>query len=357
MIDSSSLLRIEQLSHRFGDKVAIDHVDWKLDQCGVVGLVGPNGAGKTTLFSLIAGFLRVQGGSIEVLGGAAPGSRSLVSRVAVMPQDAIFARDVSIVDQMLFLRALDGVTGTIARQEVVAALESVGLADQLDRGAAVLSHGMGKRLGVAQAILGSPELILLDEPTAGLDPANALQVRDLIRSLGKKALVIVSSHNLLELQDLIDEVAVIVAGRMVASGPIDEVTGSARRFELRLGRVISPGELQQIRDEELVRGVSQDGTQLTVDLDASADGGLDAALDQLLHRLLKLAAPPRQLREGASLEEAYLRLTGESEQEAAPLDDRTEDDRTEDDRTEDDRTEDDPDESDAPAAAKTSDDR
>jgi len=357
VIESPSLLRIEQLSHRFGDKVAIDRIDWNLDQRGVVGLVGPNGAGKTTLFSLIAGFLRVQGGKIEVLGGAAPGSRSLVSRVAVMPQDAIFARDVSIVDQMLFLRSLDGVTGTTARQEVVAALESVGLADQLDRGAAVLSHGMGKRLGVAQAILGSPELILLDEPTAGLDPTNAKQVRQLIRNLARTALVIVSSHNLLELQDLIDEVAVLVDGKMVASGTIDEVTGSARRIELRLGREISPGELQQILDEERVRAVHQDGVQLTVDLDASAKRGLDEALGQLLHRLLKLGVPPHQLREGASLEEAYLRLTGESEQAAAPLDDLAEDDLAEDDLAEDDRTEDDPDESDAPAAAETSDDR
>ena len=350
-MDSHSLLKIERLSHRFGDKVAIDGIDWSLDQQGVVGLVGPNGAGKTTLFSLIAGFLRVQEGSIAVLDGAAPGSRSLVSRVAVMPQDAIFARDVSIVEQMLFLRSLDGVTGATARQEVVAALDSVGLADQLDRGAAVLSHGMGKRLGVAQAILGSPELILLDEPTAGLDPANAMQVRALIRNLGKKALVIVSSHNLLELQDLIDEVAVIVAGKMVASGPIDEVTGSARRFEIRLGRAISPGDLQQILDEERVRGVSQDGVQLTVDLDASADLGLDAALDQLLHRLLRLGVPPHQLREGASLEEAYLRLTGESEESptrliqaagpsATALDERDE-----------------PDSLDAAAAAESSDDR
>ena len=357
MIESPSLLRIEQLSHRFGDKVAIDRIDWNLDQRGVVGLVGPNGAGKTTLFSLIAGFLRVQGGKIEVLGGAAPGSRSLVSRVAVMPQDAIFARDVSIVDQMLFLRSLDGVTGTTALQEVVAALESVGLADQLDRGAAVLSHGMGKRLGVAQAILGSPELILLDEPTAGLDPANAKQVRQLIRNLARTSLVIVSSHNLLELQDLIDEVAVLVDGKMVASGTIDEVTGSARRFELRLGRKISPGDLQQILDEELVRAVHQDGVQLTVDLDASAKRGLDEALGQLLHRLLKLGVPPHQLREGASLEEAYLRLTGESEQAAVPLVDLAEDDLAEDDPAEDDPAEDDSTETDAPAAAETSDDR
>ena len=150
---------------------------------------------------------------------------------------------VSSVGQLLVVRGLDGVAGSMSRQGGVAALAGVGRADQLDGGAAVLSHGRGKRLGVAQAILGSPELILLDEPTAGLDPANALQVRDLIRSLGKKALVIVSSHNLLELQGLIDEVVGHVAGRKCALGPMAEPSSSARRSALCWGRVIHLREL------------------------------------------------------------------------------------------------------------------
>jgi ABC-type multidrug transport system ATPase subunit len=304
-------LRIQGLSHSFGDKVAIDNLDWCLPDRGVVGLVGPNGAGKTTLFSLIAGFLRVQQGSIEVLGAAFPGHPSLVSRVAVMPQDAIFARDVSIGDQLMFLRALDGVRGATAVQEVVATMESVGLAGELDRGAAVLSHGMGKRLGVAQALLGSPELILFDEPTSGLDPANAKQVRQLIRELGKTALVIVSSHNLLELQDLIDEIAVIADGKMIESGTIEEVTRRGRRFEIRVGRLVSEEEAQQLDQTEHVRKSIVAGDRITVDLDGSGEGGIDAALCALLGGLLELGLPPHEMREGASLEEAYLRITGD----------------------------------------------
>ncbi len=304
-------LRIQGLSHSFGDKVAIDNIDWSLPDRGVVGLVGPNGAGKTTLFSLIAGFLKVQQGSIEVLGTASPGHPSLVSRVAVMPQDAIFARDVSIGDQLMFLRALDGVRGVRAHQDVVSTMESVGLADELDRGAAVLSHGMGKRLGVAQALLGSPELILFDEPTSGLDPANAKQVRELIRELGKSALVIVSSHNLLELQDLIDEIAVIADGKMIETGTIEEVTRRDRRFEIRVGRQVSEDESQKLEQTEHVRKVSPDGNRITVDLDGGGEGGIDAALCALLGGLLQLDLPPHEMREGASLEEAYLRITGD----------------------------------------------
>lgn len=311
-------LKIRGLSHRFGDNVVLQDIDWVLPRKGVVGLVGPNGAGKTTLFSIIAGFLRLQQGQVEILDAPRPGHSSLVGRVAVMPQDAIFASDVSIHDQLLFLRSLDGVTGESAQKEVVEAMGKVDLADQLDRGAVILSHGMGKRLGVAQAILGSPEMVLLDEPTGGLDPANARQVRDIIVELGKSALVIVSSHNLLELQEIIDQVAIITEGKMVASGTVEEVTSRDRRFEIRLARNPSDEQLEAIRSCSSVHQLTHQDGRLTVDLDASGDGGIDQALNELLQKMIDEEIPPHELREGASLEEAYLRITGDSESEETP---------------------------------------
>ncbi|MGE4620384.1 MAG: ABC transporter ATP-binding protein [Planctomycetota bacterium] len=306
-------LNIRGLGHRFGDKTALQDIEWSLPDRGVVGLVGPNGAGKTTLFSIIAGFLRLQRGTVEILGAPCPGHLSLVGKLAVMPQDAIFASDVSILDQLLFLRSLDGVVGKQARDEVYGAMEKVGLSEELGRGAAILSHGMGKRLGVAQAILGSPELVLLDEPTAGLDPANARQVREIIRDLGKRSLVIVSSHNLLELQEIIDQVAVIVEGQMVASGSVDEVTQRDRRFEIRIARSLTAEQEAVLRSCPRVQHLESLEDRLTVDLDASGEGGLDDSLTELLSQMLKVGIPPRELREGASLEEAYLRLTGDSD--------------------------------------------
>lgn len=309
-------LKIRGLSHRFGDKVVLQEIDWTLPRYGVVGLVGPNGAGKTTLFSIIAGFLRLQQGQVEILDAPKPGHSSLVGRVAVMPQDAIFACDVSILDQLLFLRSLDGVTGETAHKEVVAAMQKVDLADQLDRGAVILSHGMGKRLGVAQSILGNPEVVLLDEPTGGLDPANARQVREIILELGKTALVIVSSHNLLELQEIIDQVAIITEGKMVASGTVDEVTRRDRRFEIRLAKGPSVEQQEALRGCAAVRHLVSNNGRLTVDLDASGEGGIDQALVDLLQKMLDQGIPPYELREGASLEEAYLRITGDSEPES-----------------------------------------
>ena len=306
-------IHIEGLNHSFGTKRVLKGIDWVLPTKGIVGLVGPNGAGKTTLFSLIAGFLNLQEGKISVLGQSSPVAPALMGRVGVMPQDAIFARDITIFDQLLFLLRLEGIHGDEAEQRAKTVMQQVGLETELYRGAAVLSHGMGKRLGVAQSIIAKPEIVLLDEPTAGLDPANARQIRSLMRELGKEALVIVSSHNLLELQDLIDEVGVIFDGELVASGSVEEVTRRERRFEILLDTIVTPELVVEMKKLSQVQKVEYEEYQLTVDLDAEYEGGLNGALSQLYSFLIQQGVPPHEVREGASLEQAYLRLTGEDQ--------------------------------------------
>ena len=312
-VTATRAIHIEGLSHHFGEKQALKEIDWTLPAKGIVGLVGPNGAGKTTLFSLIAGFLTLQKGEISILGESSPVASALMGRVGVMPQDAIFARDISIFDQLLFLLKLDGIEGQAAENRAREVMQQVGLETELYRGASVLSHGMGKRLGVAQSILANPEIVLLDEPTAGLDPANARQIRSLMRELGKKALVIVSSHNLLELQDLIDEVGVIVGGELVASGTVEEVTRRDRRFEILLDRKVTPELVVEVKQLSHVSQVEFDGHQLMVSLNAEHEDGLNGALSQLYLFLVEQGSPPHEVREGASLEQAYLKLTGEDQ--------------------------------------------
>ena len=312
-VTTGEAIRISGLSHRFGVMQALKDIDWVLPKRGIVGLVGPNGAGKTTLFSLIAGFLTLQKGSISVLGESSPVAPALMGRVGVMPQDAIFARDISIFDQLLFLLKLDGYQGEVAEMRVRDVMQRVGLETALFRGAAVLSHGMGKRLGVAQAILAEPEIVLLDEPTAGLDPANARQIRHLMRELAERSLVIVSSHNLLELQDLIDSVGVIVGGELISSGTVEEVTRRARRFEIHLDAKVEVELVVEVKQLSHVNEVEFSDHQLTVSLNADQEDGLNGALSQLYRFLIEKGLPPHEVREGASLEQAYLKLTGEDQ--------------------------------------------
>ena len=306
-------VKIQAISKYFGQLKALDQIQLEISAGECFALLGPNGAGKTTLFSLIAGFLTLQKGTISVLGESSPVASALMGRVGVMPQDAIFARDISIFDQLLFLLKLDGYQGEVAEKRVRDVMQRVGLETELFRGAAVLSHGMGKRLGVAQAILAEPEIVLLDEPTAGLDPANARQIRHLMRELAENSLVIVSSHNLLELQDLIDSVGVIVGGELISSGTVEEVTRRARRFEIHLDAKVEVELVVELKQLSHINEVEFSDQQLTVSLNADQDDGLNGALSQLYRFLVEKGLPPHEVREGASLEQAYLKLTGEDQ--------------------------------------------
>ncbi|MHC4352715.1 MAG: ABC transporter ATP-binding protein, partial [Planctomycetota bacterium] len=201
------VVSIEGISKRFGRIQALNDVSFEVPSNSIFGLLGPNGAGKTTLFSIVADFLKADAGTIEVLGIDTRTISRLQGRLSILPQDAQFQRNVPILDQLVFFRLLAGRTKKQAHVEVVHSLELVGLESFAKRRVGSLSHGMVKRLGIAQAFLGHPEVILLDEPTAGLDPASARQIRDLIKQLQERATIVVSSHNLAEIQELCGHVA------------------------------------------------------------------------------------------------------------------------------------------------------
>jgi ABC-2 type transport system ATP-binding protein len=305
------VVRIHHISKRFGDIAALDDVSIDVPAHSIFGLLGPNGAGKTTLFSIVANFLNADEGNIEVLGHDTRHISALQGRLTILPQDAAFQRSTPILEQLIFFRMLDGQDRATARQEVSRTLELVGLGDYAKRGARALSHGMMKRLGVAQAFLGSPEVILLDEPTSGLDPANARQIRDLIQELRERTTVVISSHNLAEIQELCDHVAILDKGRLVANGSVSELTSSSRELDLRLSRPLDQQELARLTSMPVVASVEPgNGSDCTVRLDLGEGGSWDDAVGALLRALLEMGAVPRRLHEGQSLERHFLAVTG-----------------------------------------------
>src|SRR5262245_47557705 len=219
-------LRIQNLAKAFGKTKALDDVSFDVPAGSIFGLLGPNGAGKTTLFSIAAGFLRADAGQLRVLGTDIAHVAELQGRMTILPQDASFQRNVPIMEQLMFFRRLDGSDPATAEREVIEAMEKVGIAEYRKRGVHALSHGMLKRLGIAQAFLGNPEVILLDEPTSGLDPQNARQIRDLVRQLQQEHRVttVISSHNLAEIQELCDHVAILDKGVLRVAGPVEVIT-------------------------------------------------------------------------------------------------------------------------------------
>jgi ABC-type multidrug transport system ATPase subunit len=296
-------------------------VSFEVPAGSIFGLLGPNGAGKTTLFSIIANFLRADAGKVDVLGIDARKTSALQGRLTILPQDALFQRNLSILDQLMFFRRLAGQSKAQSREDAIAALKMVGLAKYARRSARVLSHGMTKRLGIAQAFLGRPEVILLDEPTAGLDPKNARQIRDLVQQFrDRDCTIVVSSHNLAEIQELCDHVAILDHGKLVAAGPVAEIAGERRELKMRLSRDLEDNEVEALnalsgvadvrRRAPLEWSATLEGEHRT-EGDESADEvhPQDAAMVALLRALLDFGVTPREWREGATLEEHFLRVT------------------------------------------------
>ncbi|HEX5046808.1 MAG TPA: ABC transporter ATP-binding protein [Gammaproteobacteria bacterium] len=305
----SAAVRIAGVSKRFGAQLALDGVTFDVPAQSVFGLLGPNGAGKTTLFSIVASFLKPDAGTIEVLGKDPSRISELAGRLTILPQDAEFQRNTPILEQLIFFRMLDGRDRAAAEREALDCLELVGLHDYAKRSARTLSHGMQKRLGIAQAFLGQPEVILLDEPTAGLDPANARQIRDLVASLRKRATIVVSSHNLGEIQELCDHVAILDHGRLVTAGPVADLTAGARELEMRLSRPLDSAEIARLTGAAPVDAVdASNAPDYRLRLAAHVDW--DAALALVLKALLDIGVVPRRMHEGRSLERHFLEVTG-----------------------------------------------
>jgi ABC-type multidrug transport system ATPase subunit len=315
------VVSIEGISKSFGRIQALKDVSFEVPSHSIFGLLGPNGAGKTTLFSIVADFLKADAGTVEVLGIDTRTISHLHGRLSILPQDAQFQRNVPILDQLVFFRLLAGRTKKQAREEVVHSLDLVGLQSFAKRRIGSLSHGMVKRLGIAQAFLGHPEVILLDEPTAGLDPASARQIRDLIKQLQERATIIVSSHNLGEIQELCDHVVILDHGKLVLAGSVDEITRADREYNLCLSRPLQDSELEQLNSIEGLRSIktlSQPGAdhgegpaEYLVTLDLSADHvDQDTVIAPILRSVLDMGIAPRKLTEGRSLETQFLEVTG-----------------------------------------------
>lgn len=215
----SYLIEARHLTKSFGQQQVLQDLTFSLRAGEPIALIGPNGAGKTTLFSLLCGFLPPSSGELTVLGHK-PGSSALFGRVSALPQDAMLDPNFSLLTQLSFFGQLQGMTKTAALAESRRVLSLVDLAASAEQKATALSHGMRKRVAIAQALMGSPELVMLDEPTAGLDPVNALQLRQLIADLSGEASFIISSHNIFELERLCGTVLYLEHGRLVQQSAV-----------------------------------------------------------------------------------------------------------------------------------------
>jgi ABC-type multidrug transport system ATPase subunit len=313
-------IRVAGLTKRFGAKTAVDRVTLTIGAGSVYGLIGPNGAGKTTTFSMLAGYLRPTEGTVAVLGFAPTAVDVLRSRVGVLPQDAILPASDRVGEFLLHMARLQDLSRDKALEAARVALSDVDGAAWWDQRCGSLSHGMAKRVALAQAFLGAPDLVLLDEPTAGLDPRVAWEMRQLIRAKkgarGGECTIVISSHNLQELEEICDGAAILDRGRLVASGSMAELTAANEEVHFQVGtgtrRGTDPGQipLSPIRDLTTVASVDFDdeGLELVVSFkrqEADAEMVIGQVLTILLHNQVRISGVTK----GRGLEQRVMDLT------------------------------------------------
>jgi ABC-type multidrug transport system ATPase subunit len=305
-------VRIRNLTKVFGKQKALDDVSFDIPGGTVFGLLGPNGAGKTTLFSIMANFLKPAGGAVEVLGIDVEKIGDLQGRLSILPQDALFQSNVPVREQLEFFGLLSGMPKQGAADETTRVLTMVGLLDAQKKNARALSHGMTKRLGIAQAFMGTPEVIVLDEPTAGLDPVNAAAVRKLVNDIKHKAkaTLIISSHNLAEIQEMCGAVAILNNGKLVEYKSVAELTAATGVVRMTFGRVLQDAELAKLKALPGVGTVVVDTAhEYSIELVLATGQTSDQLIGALVSELAKGGLVPRSVKEGASLEEKFLEAT------------------------------------------------
>jgi len=296
-----NLLNCRGLVKKYGSTRALDGIDLTLDAGAPIALIGPNGAGKTTLFSMVCGFLRPSSGEIEVL-GSKPGKSALHSRLAALPQDANLDPRFSIGHQLVLFARLQGLSAKQAQLETQRVLDQVELAQTFAMKPEALSHGMRKRVMFAQALMGKPELVLLDEPTAGLDPPNVKAMRNLISEAATEATFIISSHNLDELEKVCSSVVHLEKGKLKGVVSIDQSKSSGYLTLVMAELTAEVEQIQAVLSE--IAGVSAVNfnapNRFLLDYDAASYPQTD---QQVMQKISAMGWKYRQVVNGRTLED------------------------------------------------------
>ena len=286
-------LSVEGLTRRFGRVVAVDGISFAVERGQVFGLLGPNGSGKSTTLACALGLLRPTAGAVRILGEPAGRIHRTRGRVAAVFDEPMRVKGLTVKRQLAYAARLRGHSGG---RDTARALELVGLASLAGRPVTKLSLGQSKRLAIAGALAGSPELLVLDEPLSGLDPVGVRDLLATVRNLASEGItVLLSSHRLHELEDVVTHLAILLGGRVAANGALDELLGSRSRYRIVVddaqsarGRLAELAGVEVLAEQALAgpaselaaaaSGLATRRTELTVDAGTHAPGELNHAL-------------------------------------------------------------------------------
>lgn len=305
---SATVLQTQLLTKHYGSLTAVDGLSLEIYEGEVFGLLGPNGAGKTTSISMMCGLLKPDSGQVIVHGKPITnGDSSIRARVGVCPQNIVLWNQLTCLEQMQFIGEMYGLKGKTARQRGTQLLKELDLDEKRDKPARTLSGGMQRRLNLAMALVHDPEILVLDEPEAGLDPQSRVLVREYVKSLARRKTIILTTHNMDEAERMADRVAIIDHGKLLT---VD--TPEA------LKRTVGEGDVLEIETANGVAGralsaISQIAPQVSTSnhtLIIRARGVVEL-LPAILDALRAMDVHPGEVRLRANtLEDVFISLTG-----------------------------------------------
>ncbi len=244
------MITVNELTKKYGDLTAVNDVSFTVQRKEILGFLGPNGAGKTTTMRMITGYVPPSHGSVLIDGmDVFEHSYEVKARIGYMPEQPPLYYDMTARECLVFVAEIHGMRGSKVRTSIEKVSELCGITHMLDRLTGNLSKGYRQRVGLAQALIHDPEVLILDEPTSGLDPGQIIEIRALIKSLGKERTVILSSHILPEVTNVCNRVAIINNGKLVAVDTIEKLSDSLSGGSQFTVKVIRP---ERVLTEKIV---------------------------------------------------------------------------------------------------------
>lgn len=316
---AQSVIQVRDLVKRYDTKTALAGVSFDVNAGEILGLLGPNGAGKSTSMKILTTYLSATSGQIKVDGiDLAQDPVKVRAMLGYLPESTPLYTDMVVRDYLVYVGEMRGFDKATCAKRLAEVAATVGISDVLGMVIGTLSKGYRQRVGLAQAMLHNPKILILDEPTSGLDPNQIVEIRNLIRDLGKNHTVILSSHNLAEVRQICDRIVIIHRGKVVADGTLDELEGRVAHTHHLVVSLASTataeavtkglGDLPQVKTVTVSHTAAHPVAHTTYEVEADADVRTQIATwaQQQGHTLVELR------RKSADLETIFQSLTLEA---------------------------------------------